>query len=70
MKPVYWIGKVEDADDFLDPISDIFIDGRTKMGPWAIMTPKSWAIHGVGLGTGFGQKYQRQSDNQWLKVEG
>lgn len=31
-------------------------DGRTKSGPWAHMCGECFAKHGVGLGTGVGQK--------------
>lgn len=37
-----------------------FIDGKTKMGPWAMMCPGCHKSHGCGLGTGKGQKYERQ----------
>ena len=62
---------LDGLDDFREPITTAFIDGRTKYGPWAIMTPLSWGQHGIGrLGTGFGQRYEKQADGQWLKVEG
>jgi hypothetical protein len=71
MKKLYWVGKVGLHDDFGDPITTTFIDGRTVMGPWAIMSPMSWVVNGVGrLGTGFGQKYEKQDGGKWLKVEG
>lgn len=67
----YWMSPVGDVDDVGDKIEDVIIDGRTIHGPWALMTPRSWRKIGVGkLGTGYGQKYERQSDGKWLKVEG
>jgi hypothetical protein len=70
-KQIYWMGVVGDTDDFGKPYVDEMIDGKTKMGPWACMTPGSWLLHGVRkLGTGFGQKYSRQPTCRWLKVEG
>jgi hypothetical protein len=67
----YWVGKVNLHDDFGDPITTTFIDGRTIEGPWAIMTPKSAKVHGIDrLGEGCGQWYERQDDGKWLKVEG
>ena len=67
----YWTTPVNERDDFGDLIDDIIIDGKTKIGPWAIMTPASFDKYGLGkLGTGFGQKYQKQSDGNWLKIEG
>lgn len=70
-KDVYWLGNVGGFDDFSQPIDDEFIDGKTTMGPWAIMNPKSWEKNGVGrLGQGFGQRYKKQANGRWLKVEG
>jgi len=66
----YWSGGINIKDDFGDPIKEVFIDGATIHGPWAIMTPESHEMFGCGLGTGKGQKYIKQSDGQWLKVEG
>lgn len=36
------------------------VDGRTKMGPWAAMCEKHFKEHGIGLGTGYGQKLVEQ----------
>lgn len=70
-KPKYWIGTVGEADDFGDVITNEFIDGRTDRGPWAIMSPRSFDVFGGGmLGTGHGQRYRKQEDGKWLKVEG
>jgi hypothetical protein len=66
----YWIGKVPEKDDFGKPIKDFFVDGKTKSGPWAMMTLASYRVHGVGLGLGKGQQYEKQDDGKWLKVEG
>jgi len=68
----YWLGPVNRNDDFSVPIKNVFIDGKTKQGgKWAIMSEKSWKLHGFGvLGLGWGQKYEKQSDGRWLKVEG
>lgn len=71
-RKVYWLGTVKE-DDFGRIITNCFIDGKTtfKGNPWAIMTPDSWFEHGYGkLGTGYGQRYVRQADGRFLKVEG
>ena len=70
MKKRYWMGHTPLNDDFGHPIDDEFIDGKTNGGPWAFMNPTSFAIYGVGLGLGQGQRYVRQADGRWLKVEG
>jgi hypothetical protein len=47
------------------------IDGMTRMGPWANMSEQSFRRYGTGkLGPGFGQKYAKQENGKWLKVEG
>ena len=49
----------------------VFVDGKTKLGPWGIMCPRCHAIHGVGLGTGKGQRYMVvPGGSLWIKVEG
>jgi len=37
--------------------TDARYDGQTGMGPWANMCQEHFDQHGVGLGTGKGQKY-------------
>lgn len=70
-EPRYWCGRVEGVDNFGSPIKDVFIDGKTRGGPWAIMSPNSWRARGCGrLGNGSGQKYKKQPDGRWMKIEG
>jgi hypothetical protein len=68
----YWVGPVPERDDFGYPIKTWFVDGVTKYsGKWAMMNPMSYVQHGIGrLGTGYGQRYVKQDDGKWLKVEG
>jgi len=44
--------------DFCPPSANrkAVIDGKTKQGPWANMCALHFARHGVGLGTGLGQR--------------
>jgi len=68
----YWTGDIGPGDDFGMPIHDEFIDAPTVSGPWAIMNPQSWKQNRMyhKLGTGYGQRYKKQADGKWLKVEG
>lgn len=67
----YWVGQVGTHDDFDVELGDVFIDGRTAQGPWAIMAPSTWRMYGCGkLGTGCGQQYEKQADGKWMKMEG
>lgn len=73
--PKYWTGPPGECDfrnpgDGLEHQMSVFVDGRTKHGPWANMCERCFVKHGVGLGTGSGQKYARQVDGRWLKTEG
>jgi hypothetical protein len=65
-----WLGSVNKTDDFGSIIGDIFIDGKTKYGPWAIMTPKSFEEHGVRVEWGYGQKYVKNDEGLWIQTEG
>ncbi len=48
-------------------LCDSFVDGRTDMGPWAIMCLACYYRRGIGLGTGRGQQYDHATG---IKVEG
>jgi hypothetical protein len=70
-----WYGDVNNVDDYGRAIDNVFIDGRTKHGPWAIMNPTSFEMYGIGLGTGRGQKYVKggvgvDGKITWSKVAG
>jgi hypothetical protein len=70
-KARYWLSPVPVFDDFGSKIEDVMYDGKTRMGPWALMAPASWIAYGVGrTGTGYGQKYKKVPGGKWLKVEG
>lgn len=69
----YWLSPLEDKCQTCDqPFGKLMYDMKTNMGPWANMC-NDCALLGPGigrLGTGLGQKYQKQSDGRWLKVAG
>jgi hypothetical protein len=58
-RPVRWQGpKPEKCDICSEPLgSSQFVDGRTDMGPWAIMCLRCHGLVGTDLGTGRGQRY-------------
>ncbi len=68
---VVWMGSPPTNCDLCEaPIFAIFVDGKTNQGPWANMCLECHPVYGCGLGTGKGQKYQKQPNGEWLKIEG
>lgn len=65
-----WLGSKK--CDFCNTIiNDILIDGKTTDGYWATMCKKCHKIHGIGkFGIGCGQKYEKNSENRFIKIEG
>jgi hypothetical protein len=62
-----WMGDIPKVCDICkQEITTTFIDGRTSMGPWALMCPKCHQIYGDGLGPGKGQEY----DKKGVKIRG
>ena len=68
MNKKIWMGSTK-CDFCGCEISNTLIDGMTHIGSWAVMCPKCHKIHGVGLGTGKGQKYVRDEVGDFVKVE-
>jgi len=59
-----WIGTLPEKCDLCGlklKSQKFFVDGRTRMGPWANMCPRCFEQYGVGLGTGAGQKYDTKT---------
>lgn len=70
MKVKKWLGSAPEKCDLCGAkITETFIDGRTVMGPWAKMCNNCHTMFGVGLGTGFGQRYKKNGTD-WIKTEG
>lgn len=68
---VYWTAPLGGFDDFGKPITNKIIDGKTKSGPWAIMSEESYKEWGgFGFGVGRGQLYELQPDGKWLQTKG
>ena len=58
MPKLKWYGILPKTCDICKrPLRRLFVDGRTKMGPWAIMCSSCHREQGVGLGLSKGQKY-------------
>lgn len=69
----YWLGS-RVCDFCGSAYPQTLIDGKTTDGPWAIMCKECFKVHGVGLGTGRGQRYEYTQVNEeqgmYVKVEG
>jgi len=65
-----WMGSAITHCDLCDAdIDTVFVDGKTIDGPWGILCPDCHEARGVGLGIGYGQKYEKKG-KEWLKIEG
>jgi len=53
----HWLGEVGSCDICGKELTITFIDGATRMGPWAKMCGSCYDKYGVGLGLGKGQAY-------------
>lgn len=51
----------------LEQKRDFFVDGRTVIGPWALMCGYCFKQYGEGLGTGRGQMYDLETK---IKIAG
>ncbi len=70
MTPV-WVGRVEDCDVCHEYLKDVMYDANIRtFGMWGNICQRCFDYHRCRLGTGLGQKYERQSDGRWLKVGG
>lgn len=59
MTPKPWLGSHAPTHCQIcgDPLVGSFVDGATKMGPWAYMCLPCFKETGYGLGVGRGQQY-------------
>jgi len=71
MMEKFWMGQApKNCDICGDKVTNTFVDGKTKFGPWGFMCPHCHNDAGYGVGTARGQKYTRQADGRWLKTGG
>ncbi len=67
---VKWMGS-KTCDFCHKDIDDILIDGKTRIGPWAVMCSNCHIRFGYPtFGKGIGQKYKKNSDGDFIKIEG
>lgn len=69
-----WCGPVPKTCDTCETeLLGVFYDAKTSLnGMWANMCTTCFSLGpGLGkLGTGWGQRYERQPDGSWLKTGG
>lgn len=61
-----WMGDTK-CDFCHKECGNTLYDGKTDMGPWAVMCDMCFHDHGVGLGTGMGQQYKKVGSD-YVKV--
>lgn len=69
-QPVYWSGPVQCDLNRKHELKTTMYDAKSIYGPWGTMCAECFPRYGIGLGTGKGQKYEKQEDGKWKKVEG
>lgn len=67
---VHYVNPPAVCDNCRSPINSTFYDARTHGGAWGNLDQKCFDAIGVGLGTGRGQKYEKQPDGRFLKTAG
>jgi hypothetical protein len=69
--PIYWAGRLERCDLCEQPFADarFMIDAHLKEDIGACVCAVCFAAHGIGLGLGKGQLYERTREG-WLLVAG
>jgi len=71
--PIHWVGPVGNCDLCCKPLSsqlDFYDAIVPAAGAWGKLCHYCFGECGAKLGTGKGQKFQRQNDGTFLKVEG
>lgn len=69
-KQVTFINPPKTCDICNKPFGTFMYDAKTVYGPWACMCETCFNTVGVGLGTGLGQQYKKNDQEQWVKVAG
>lgn len=69
----FWVGDPPKTCDACDrAITTVFFDAALPSygGSWGNVCPKCFLHAGATIGTGFGQKYEKQEDGTWRKTAG
>jgi hypothetical protein len=67
---VTWMGAPPSECDICShKITSEFYDARTRTGQWGCLCNNCFNSHGVGLGLGKGQHYEKMG-TAWVKVDG
>ena len=65
----HWIGDLSQGCDICKrPFGRFMYDAKTTFGPWANLDEACFVLHGMGMGQGRGQKYEKQEDGSYLKM--
>lgn len=67
-KPTVYHGAPHTCDICDEPFESVMYDAATRRG-WGYLCPDCFAVHGLGIGTGVGQRY-KLTDGQWIKTAG
>ena len=65
----YWMGKIEKCQICNHPFGNTMYDANLRHVSWANVCEPCFNKFGQGLGTGKGQKYERQEDGRWYNNE-
>lgn len=68
-KKKLWFGTTE-CDVCGKEIKKTLYDAKTVYGPWATMCESCFRKIGVGMALGLGQKYKKNKDGEFEKIEG
>lgn len=69
-KPKYWIGTIENCDNCGGALNNLMYDAAVPRAGWGNLCKGCFTVLGCTLGTGHGQKYEKQADGKWLKTDG
>jgi hypothetical protein len=58
-----WMGNHDHCDICGESLDEeaFFVDGKTRIGHWALMCPDCFVSYGIGLGVGKGQSYDAKT---------